>query len=433
MFGLLPWGRASALQPGFCPAGQERSPHAARARRRCYSAADLRQTRFAAIIGSVDFDYTPEQIQLRREVREFAAAEIAPHVMEWDEAQTFPLEVIRKLGKLGYMGSIFPEEYGGAGLGYVEYSIIIEELSQVDGSVGIIVAAHTSLCSNHISKAGNEEQKRKYLPKLASGEWLGCWSLTEAEAGSDAAGTRTTAVRDGDQWVINGLKSFTTNIHYADVCVGMAVTNRSAAQHGISAFILEKGMPGFRPGKKENKLGLRASATGDVVFTDCRVPQSQLVGKQDEGFVDSLRILDGGRISIAALSIGMAQGAYDAALKYSKMRKQFGRPISEFQAIQHKLVDMATKLDASRLLTYRAATMLDSGKRVTRESAMAKLFASESAVWIANEAVQIHGGYGFIKDYPVEKFYRDVKLCTIGEGTSEIQRLVIARQLLKDQ
>ena len=380
----------------------------------------------------MDFEYTPEQIQLRREVREFAAAEIAPHVMEWDEAQTFPLEVIRKLGRLGYMGSIFPEEYGGAGLGYVEYSIIIEELSRVDGSVGIILAAHTSLCSNHICKAGNEEQKRKYLPKLASGEWLGCWSLTESEAGSDAAGTRTVAVRDGGDWVINGTKSFTTNAHYADVCVGMAVTNRSAAQHGISAFILEKGTPGFRPGKKENKLGLRASATGDVVFTDCRVPASQLVGKEDEGFVDSLRILDGGRISIAALSIGMAQGAYDAALKYSKVRKQFGRPISEFQAIQHKLVDMATKLDASRLLTYRAATMLDAGKRVTRESAMAKLFASESAVWIANEAVQIHGGYGFIKDYPVEKFYRDVKLCTIGEGTSEIQRLVIARQLLKD-
>ncbi len=380
----------------------------------------------------MDFEYTPEQIQLRREVREFAMAEIAPHVMEWDEAQTFPLDVIRKLGKLGYMGAIFPEEYGGAGLGYVEYSIIIEELSRVDGSVGIIVAAHTSLCSNHIYKAGNEEQKKKYLPKLASGEWIGCWSLTEPEAGSDAAGTRTTAVRSGDDWVINGSKSFTTNAHYADVCVGMAVTNRAAAQHGISAFILEKGMKGFRPGKKENKLGLRASATGDVVFTDCRVPASQLAGKQDEGFVDALRILDGGRISIAALSIGMAQGAYDAALKYSKLRKQFGRPISEFQAIQHKLVDMATRLDASRLLTYRAATRLDQRKRVTRESAMAKLFASESAVWIANEAVQIHGGYGFIKDYPVEKFYRDVKLCTIGEGTSEIQRLVIARQLLKD-
>ena len=380
----------------------------------------------------MDFEYTPEQIQLRREVREFAAAEIAPHVNEWDENQTFPLEVVRKLGSLGCMGSIFPEEYGGAGLGYVEYAIIIEELSRVDGSVGIIVAAHTSLCSNHIYKAGTEEQKQKYLTKLASGEWLGCWSLTEPEAGSDAAGTRTTAVRDGDCWVLNGSKTFTTNAHYADVCVAMAVTERSAARHGISAFIFEKDTPGFHPGKKENKLGLRASATGEVVFDNCHLPGSQLLGKQGEGFVDSLRILDGGRVSIAALSIGMAQGAYDAALKHSKIRKQFGRPISEFQAIQHKLVDMATRIDASRLLTYRAAKMIDSGKRVTRESAMAKLFASESAVWIANEAVQIFGGYGFIKDYPVEKFYRDVKLCTIGEGTSEIQRLVIARQLLND-
>ncbi len=380
----------------------------------------------------MDFEFTPEQIQLRREVREFAAAEIAPHVSEWDENQTFPAEVVRKLGQLGYLGAIFPEEYGGAGLGYIEYAIIIEELSRVDGSVGIIVAAHTSLCSNHIYKAGTEEQKQKYLTKLASGEWLGCWSLTEPEAGSDAAGTRSTAARDGDCWVLNGSKTFTTNAHYADVCVGMAMTDRSAARHGISAFILEKETPGFRAGRKENKLGLRASATGEVIFTNCRVPQSQMLGKPGEGFVDSLRILDGGRVSIAALSIGMAQGAYDAALKYAKLRKQFGRPISEFQAIQHKLVDMATKLDASRLLTYRAARMIDAGKRVTRESAMAKLFASESAVWIAGEAVQIYGGYGFIKDYPVEKFYRDVKLCTIGEGTSEIQRLVIARQLLKD-
>jgi alkylation response protein AidB-like acyl-CoA dehydrogenase len=380
----------------------------------------------------VEFEYTPEQIQLRREVREFAAAEIAPHVSEWDENQIFPLEVIKKLGKLGYMGAIFPEEYGGAGLGYIEYSIIIEELSRVDGSVGIILAAHTSLCSNHIFKAGTEEQKQEYLPKLTSGEWIGCWSLTEPEAGSDAAGTRSTAVRDGDCWVLNGSKTFTTNAHYADVCVGMAMSDRAAAQHGISAFILEKTTPGFSAGKKENKLGLRASATGEVIFSNCRVPQSQLLGKQGEGFVDSLRILDGGRVSIAALSIGMAQGAYDAALKYSKLRKQFGRPISEFQAIQHKLVDMAMKIDASRLLTYKAASMIDRGKRVTRESAMAKLFSSEAAVWIANEAVQIHGGYGFIKDYPVEKFYRDVKLCTIGEGTSEIQRLVIARQLLKD-
>ena len=276
-----------------------------------------------------------------------------------------------------------------------------------------------------------DEQKQRYLSKLATGEWLGCWSLTEPEAGSDAAGTRSKAVMEDGHWILNGAKTFTTNAHYADVCVAMAVTDRAAAQHGISAFLIEKGTPGFRAGKKENKLGLRASATGEVIFEGCRLGREQLLGKLNEGFVDSLKVLDGGRISIAALAIGMAQGAYDAALRYSKLRKQFGRPISEFQAIQHKLVDMAVELDASRLLNYRAAWMLDRGMRVTRESAMAKLFASEAAVRIANEAVQIHGGYGFIKDYPVEKFYRDVKLCTIGEGTSEIQRLVIARQLLK--
>jgi alkylation response protein AidB-like acyl-CoA dehydrogenase len=379
----------------------------------------------------VDFEYTAEQLQLRKAVREFAEGEIAPHVMEWDEKQIFPLEVFRNLGKLGYAGAIFPEELGGAGLGYIEYAIVIEELSRVDGSVGIILAAHTSLCSNHIFKMGTEEQKRCYLPKLASGEWIGCWSLTEPEAGSDAAGTKTKAVKEGDSWVLNGAKTFTTNAHYADVCVAMATTDRAAAQHGISAFIIEKGTPGFRAGKKENKLGLRASATGEVIFEGCRLSDNHLLGQLNHGFVDSLKVLDGGRISIAALSIGMAQGAYDAALRYSKMRKQFGRPISEFQAIQHKLVDMAVDLDAARLLNYRAAFMLDRGMRVTRESSMAKLFASEAAVRIANEAVQIHGGYGFIKDYPVEKFYRDVKLCTIGEGTSEIQRLVIARQLLK--
>ena len=379
----------------------------------------------------MDFEFTPEQVQLRKAVREFAEGEIAPHVMEWDEGQIFPLETIRKLGELGYMGSIFPEDLGGAGLGYIEYAIIIEELSRVDGSVGIIVAAHTSLCSNHIYKMGTEEQRQRYLPKLASGEWIGCWSLTEPEAGSDAAGTRTRAVQEDGCWVLDGAKTFTTNAHYADVCVAMAVTDRAAAQHGISAFIIDRGTPGFRPGKKENKLGLRASATGEVVFENCRLGPGQLLGHRNEGFVDSLKVLDGGRVSIAALSIGMGQGAYDAALRYSKLRRQFGRPISEFQAIQNKLVDMATELDAARLLNYRAAWMLDHGKRVTRESAMAKLFASEAAVRIANEAVQIHGGYGFIKDYPVEKFYRDVKLCTIGEGTSEIQRLVIARQLLK--
>jgi len=379
----------------------------------------------------MDFEYTPEQIQLRKSVREFAEAEIAPFVMEWDEEQVFPMDVIRKLGKLGYMGSIFPEDLGGAGLGYIEYSIIIEELSRVDGSVGIIVAAHTSLCSNHIFKMGTDEQRKRYIPRLASGEWIGCWSLTEPEAGSDAAGTRTTAALQNGCWVLEGAKTFTTNAHHANVCVAMAVTDRAAAQHGISAFIIDHGTPGFRPGKKENKLGLRASATGEVIFENCRIPQTQLLGRRGEGFVDSLKVLDGGRVSIAALSIGMAQGAYDAALRYSKMRRQFSRPISEFQTIQNKLVDMATSIDAARLLNYRAACKLDRGERVTKESAMAKLFASETAVSVANEAVQIHGGYGFIKDYPVEKFYRDVKLCTIGEGTSEIQRLVIARQLLK--
>ena len=380
----------------------------------------------------MDFEYTPEQIHLRKSVREFAEAEIAPHVRDWDENQTFPMDAVKHAGALGLMGAIFPEELGGAGLGYIEYAIIIEELSRVDPSVGLIVAAHNSLCTNHIFLAGSEEQKRKYIPKLATGEWIGCWSLTEPEAGSDAAGTRTTAVKDKSCWVMNGGKTFTTNAQYADVCVAMAVTDRAASSHGISAFILETGIPGFKVGKKEDKLGMRASATGEVLFTGCRLPESQLLGKPGEGFVDSLRILDGGRISIAALSVGTAQGAFEAALKYSKQRKQFGRFISEFQTIQNKLADMATSIDAARLLTYRAAGMKDRGTRVTKESSMAKLFASEIAVNVCNEAVQIHGGYGFIKDYPVEKFYRDVKLCTIGEGTSEIQRMVIARQLLKN-
>lgn len=380
----------------------------------------------------MDFEFSAEQIQLRKMVREFAESEIRPHVLEWDEEQIFPLEQIKKAGTLGFLGAIFPEDLGGSEMGYIDYSIIIEELARVDPSVALIVAAHNSLCTNHIYLAGNEEQKQKYIPKLATGEWIGCWSLTEPEAGSDAGGTRSTAVYRGDEWVLNGGKTFTTNAHYAHVCVAMAVTDRAASQHGISAFILEAGTPGFRVGKKENKLGMRASATGEVLFHDCRLPREQLLGKPGEGFVDSLRILDGGRISIAALSIGLAQGAYEAALGYSKQRKQFGRPISEFQAIQHKLADMATSIEAARLLTYRAGALKDLGKRVTKESAMAKLFASEMAVRVADEALQIHGGYGFIKDYPVEKFYRDVKLCTIGEGTSEIQRLVIARQLLKE-
>jgi len=380
----------------------------------------------------MNFEYADEQIQLRKSVRDFAEAEIAPHVLEWDEAQTFPLATIKNAGQLGLLGAIFPEELGGAGLGYIEYSIIIEELARVDPSVALIVAAHNSLCTNHIFLAGNEEQRRKYVPKLASGEWIGCWSLTEPEAGSDAAGTRSTASLKNGEWVLNGGKTFTTNAQYADLCVAMAVTDRAASQHGISAFILEKDTPGFRVGRKENKLGMRASATGEVLFTDCHLAESQLLGKPGEGFVDSLRILDGGRISIAALAVGLAQGAYEAALRYSKHRKQFGRFISEFQAIQHKLADMATEIEAARWLVYCAGSRKDAGKRVTRESAMAKLFASEMAVRVADQALQIHGGYGFIKDYPVEKFYRDVKLCTIGEGTSEIQRLVIARQLLKE-
>jgi len=380
----------------------------------------------------MDFEYSAEQIHLRKSVRDFAEAEIAPHVMEWDEEQIFPLEVIKKAGHLGMLGAIFPEDLGGAGLGYIEYSIIIEELARVDPSVALIVAAHNSLCTNHIFLAGNDDQRKRYVPKLATGAWIGCWSLTEPEAGSDAAGTRSTATLRDDEWLLNGGKTFTTNAHFADVCVAMAVTDRGASQHGISAFILEKDTPGFRVGKKENKLGMRASATGEVLFTDCRLPQTQLLGKQGEGFVDSLRILDGGRISIAALSLGIAQGAYEAALKYSKHRKQFGRSISEFQSIQDKLANMATDIEAARWLIYACGARKDQGKRVTKESAMAKLFASEMAVKAADQALQIHGGYGFIKDYPVEKFYRDVKLCTIGEGTSEIQRLVIARQLLKE-
>jgi hypothetical protein len=379
----------------------------------------------------MQFEFTPEQIQLRKTVREFAEAEILPHVLHWDEEQIFPLEAVKHAGRLGFLGAIFPEELGGAGLGYIDYAIIIEELARVDPSVGLIVAAHNSLCTNHIFLAGTDAQRARYVPKLATGEWIGSWALTEPESGSDAGSMRTKAVKHGECWVLDGSKTFITNAQYADVVVTMAITDRAASQHGVSAFLVEKQVPGFRVGKKENKLGMRASATGELVFTNCRLPESQLLGKPGEGFVDSLRILDGGRISIAALSVGTAQGAYDAALKYSMQRKQFGRPISEFQSIQNKLADMATEIDAARLLTYRAGWMKDQGRRVTKESAMAKLFASEIAVRVTNEAVQIHGGYGFIKDYPVEKFYRDVKLCTIGEGTSEIQRLVIARQLLK--
>jgi len=380
----------------------------------------------------LDFQFTDEQQDLRRSVRQFAEKEIAPHVMEWDEASCFPMETVKELGRLGLMGAIFPSEYGGAGMGYIEYVIAVEELSRVDGSVGIIVAAHTSLCTNHIFIAGNEEQKRKYVPKLATGEWIGCWGLTESGSGSDAGGARCAAVKKGNKWVLNGTKTFITNGHYADVMVVIAVTDKTAHTHGLSAFVVDRGTKGFRPGKKENKLGLRASDTSEMIFEDCEIPAENLLGQEGNGFIDAMRVLDGGRISIAALGLGMAQGAYESALNYSKERKQFGKAISEFQAIQWKLADLATEIDAARLLTNRAAWMKDNHMKSTLESSMAKLYTSEIAVKAANEAVQIHGGYGFIKDYPAEKFYRDVKLCTIGEGTSEIQRLVIARQILKD-
>jgi alkylation response protein AidB-like acyl-CoA dehydrogenase len=377
------------------------------------------------------FVLTEDQEALRKEIRQFAAREISPNVMVWDEASEFPAEVVKKLGAMGLMGVIFPPEYGGAGMGYVDYVLAIEELSAVDGSIGIIVAAHNSLGTNHIFLAGNEAQKKKYVTKLASGEWLGAWGLTEPGSGSDAGGARTTAVRKGDKYVLNGNKTFITNGSYADTAVVIAVTDKSRGTKGLSAFVVEKGTKGFRPGKKENKMGLRASDTSELIFEDCEIPAENLLGVEGDGFVDAMRVLDGGRISIAALSLGIARGALDAATKYVKERRQFGKAIAEFQGIQWKLADMATELDAARLLTQRAAVLKDAGRTVTRESAMAKLFASEVAVRICDEAVQLFGGYGFIKDYPAEKYYRDVKLCTIGEGTSEIQRMVIAREILK--
>jgi hypothetical protein len=376
------------------------------------------------------FGLTDEQRQLQSSVRAFAEGEIAPHVSEWDEKSEFPHEVVKKLGEMGLLGVIFPEELGGAGMGYVEYVLAIEELSRVDGSVGIIVAAHNSLCTNHIMLGGNDEQRQRWIPKLASGQWLGAWGLTEPGSGSDAGGARTTAVKRGDSWVLNGSKTFITNGGYADCAVVLAVTDKAKGTKGISAFVVEKGTKGFRPGRKENKLGLRASDTSELIFEDCEIPAENLIGKEGEGFKDAMRVLDGGRISIAALSLGMARGALDAAMKYAQERRQFGKAISEFQAIQFKLADMATELDAAWLLTMRAAQMKDAGQKVTLESAMAKLYASEAACRICDEGVQIHGGYGFIKDYPAEKFYRDVRLCPIGEGTSEIQRMVIARELL---
>ncbi len=371
-----------------------------------------------------------EREAILRTLRDFCEAEIRPNVMRWDEAQEFPREVFRKLGELGFLGILFPEELGGAGLTYMDYQAIVEEIARVDPSVALALAAHNSLGSNHIYQFGTEAQRQKYIPRLASGQWLAAWGLTEAEAGSDSSGTKTTAVREGDAWVLNGSKNFITNASVGSVAVLMAVTDRGSGNKGISAFIVELDNPGIRVGKKENKLGMRASDTCTLVMEDCRVPAGSLLGERGSGWMDSMAILDGGRISIAALSVGLARGAYEAALSYSRERRQFGRPICEFEAIRFYLAEMATEIDAARLLTERAAAAKDAGEPVTKLSAQAKLYASEVAVRVTDRALQIHGGYGFTKDFPVEKFYRDVKLCTIGEGTSEIQKLVISRQLL---
>ena len=373
---------------------------------------------------------SPEQELLRRSVREFAETELRPHVMAWDEAQAFPRELLAKCAELGLMGIQFPEEYGGSAMSAVDYCVCIEELARVDPSVCLSIAAHNGLGASHIYMFGTDEQRRRYLTPLAKGEQLAAWGLTEASAGSDAAAMRTSATRDGDGWVINGSKQFITHGKTGDLIVVTAVTNRAKGNRGISAFIVERGTAGFRAGKKENKLGMRASETSEVIFENCRVPASQLLGVEGQGFINALQVLDAGRIGIAALAVGLAQGAYDAARSYAFERTQFGQVIGSFQSIRAKLVDNATRIEAARLLTYRAAAMKDEGRRTTLEAAMAKLYSSEIAVRVAEDGVQIHGGYGFVKDYPAEKYFRDVKLTTIGEGTSEIQRLVIARQLL---
>jgi alkylation response protein AidB-like acyl-CoA dehydrogenase len=379
----------------------------------------------------MDFEFNENQRMISQMVRDFAQKEIAPYIMEWDEAQVFPLYVFKKLGELGLMGVLVPEEYGGSGFTYTEYVTVLDEISQVCGAIGLSVAAHNSLCTGHILQFGNEEQKKKYLPKLASAEWIGAWGLTEQGTGSDAGGMMTTAVKDGNDWILNGTKNFITHGKSGQVAVVIARTGEKGDKKGMTAFIVEMGTPGFSAGKKENKLGMRASETTELIFNNCRVPNENVLGNVGEGFVQALKVLDGGRISIASISIGMAKGAYKAAKAYSKERYQFGKPIAHFQAIAFKLADMATRIEASELLTYEAADLKNRHQPVIQKSAMAKLYASETSVWVANEAVQIFGGYGYTKDYPVEKFYRDTKLCTIGEGTSEIQKLVISRESLK--
>ena len=379
----------------------------------------------------MNFNHNENQTMIAQMVRDFAQKEIKPKMMEWDEAQFFPIELFKKLGNLGLMGILVPTEYGGSGFGYDEYITVVSEIAQVCGSIGLSVAAHNSLCTGHIMYHASEEQKKKYLPKLATGEWIGAWGLTETGTGSDAGGMNTTAVKDGDYWVINGSKNFITHAISGDVAVVIVRTGEKGDSRGMSAFIIEKGTPGFMSGKKENKLGMRASETAELIFNNCRVHNDQLIGKEGEGFIQAMKILDGGRISIGALGLGIAKGAYKAALQYSKEREQFGRPISQFQAIAFKLADMATEIEAAELLLYQAAYLKNNHQKLTKESAMAKYYTSEIAVSVSTEAVQIFGGYGYTKDFPVEKFYRDSKLCTIGEGTSEIQKLVISREILK--
>ena len=379
----------------------------------------------------MNFEYTENQKMIAQTVRDFAEKNIRPYVMEWDETQHFPVETLKALGELGLMGILIPEQYGGAGLGYFEYITAIIELGRVDSALTLSVAAHNSLCTNHIYKFGNEEQKNKWLPKLATAEWIGAWGLTEPNTGSDAGRMKCVAKQDGDHWVINGTKNFITHGISGDIAVVIVRTGELLDSHGMTAFVVERGTPGFSGGKKENKLGMRCSETAEMIFDNCRVPAENMLGKVGDGFVQAMKILDGGRISIAALSLSISQGALDASLEYSKQREQFGKPISEFQGVSFKLADMATELEAGKLLTFQAADLLMRGEVCTKESAYAKYYASEACVRAANDAVQIFGGYGYIKEFPVEKFYRDAKLCTIGEGTSEIQKLVIARQILK--
>jgi len=378
-----------------------------------------------------DFSTTENQKMIADMIRKFGEEHIRPKLMDWDENQIFPVELFKQLGELGLMGVLVPTEYGGSGFTYTEYVTAIIELSRICGSIGLSMAAHNSLCTGHILQFGNEEQKRKYLPKLATAEWIGAWGLTEVNTGSDAGGMMTTAVVDGDYFVLNGSKNFITHGKSSQVAVVIARTGEKGDSHGMTAFIIEKGTPGFTAGRKENKLGMRASETTELIFQDCRVHKSQVMGNVGEGFIQSMKVLDGGRISIASLGVGIAKGAFDAAVKYAKEREQFGKPIGEFQAIAFKLADMATEIEAAELLTFRAADLKNRHQKVTKESAFAKYYSSEVAVRVATEAVQIFGGYGYTKDFPVEKFYRDSKLCTIGEGTSEIQKLVIAREILK--